>query len=245
MDIYAILSSKPHNPHYLNRYIKFIQACQVKNIDYKGYTEKHHICPKADDMFPEYKNIKKHSWNCVILTARQHFIAHILLRKTYSEYPSMSRALWQMTNCGNIRISSKLYEILREEHSLSMSISTNKRIMNGTHNWSNTELRKQFQRKRVEDGTHNFLGDNHPMKIASRNGTHHFLDSEYQRNLQLKRIEKGTHHLLNSVSCIDKKGNCIRISKDIYHSQTGPKETHEYVHFNTKEAKRRKANAEL
>ena len=59
MDIHYILSSKPHNSHYLKRYIKFIQACQHKNINYGGYTEKHHICPKADDMFPEYANFPK------------------------------------------------------------------------------------------------------------------------------------------------------------------------------------------
>ena len=58
MDIYSILSSKPHNPHYLNRYITFIEQCQQKNVDYHGYVENHHICQKADDMFPEYM-IKK------------------------------------------------------------------------------------------------------------------------------------------------------------------------------------------
>ena len=51
MDIYSILASKPHNPHYLNRYITFITECQLKNLNYNGYTEKHHICPKAKDMF--------------------------------------------------------------------------------------------------------------------------------------------------------------------------------------------------
>jgi len=31
MDIYKILASKPHNPHYLNRYIRFIEWCQLAN----------------------------------------------------------------------------------------------------------------------------------------------------------------------------------------------------------------------
>jgi hypothetical protein len=74
MTIYAIdniLSSKPHNSHYLKRYIWFIESCRILNEDYIGYTEKHHICPKAKDLFPEYKSLKKHPWNKVVLTPRQ------------------------------------------------------------------------------------------------------------------------------------------------------------------------------
>ena len=71
-DIYSILSSKPHNQHYLNRYWKFIQAFQHQ-IEIKSDTEKHHICPKSDDLFPEYKSLKKYTWNAIHLTKRQHF----------------------------------------------------------------------------------------------------------------------------------------------------------------------------
>jgi hypothetical protein len=112
MDIYTILASKPHNPHYLNRYITFIEQCQHKNDDYEGYTEKHHICPKS--MFPEYKCFRRHSWNRADLTPRQHFIAHIMLWKVYKS-SSMARAIWYMSN-GNWKkcISySKIYDELR------------------------------------------------------------------------------------------------------------------------------------
>ena len=98
MDIYLILSSKPHNPHYLKRYIRFIKQCQQKNVDYSGYVEKHHICPKADDMFPEYINFNLNSWNCAILTARQHFIAHLMLWKLFPRFSSQLKALNYMSN---------------------------------------------------------------------------------------------------------------------------------------------------
>jgi hypothetical protein len=83
MDIYSILSSKPHNPHYINRYITFIEQCQQKNVGYEGYVERHHICPRAKDMFPEYEDFRLHPWNCAILTPRQHDIAHTFLWKIY------------------------------------------------------------------------------------------------------------------------------------------------------------------
>ena len=117
MIIYPILSSKPHNPHYLSRYIKFIHQCfeQNKNIDAKTYTEKHHICPKADDLFSEYKNFRKYKWNKVVLTARQHFIAHHLLWKTFPKSSAAFAFKCFIDGFGkNINsISSKTYELLK------------------------------------------------------------------------------------------------------------------------------------
>ena len=110
MDIYSILASKPHNPHYLNRYITFIQNCQQKNVLYEGYAEKHHICPKAKDMFPEYKNFKENPWNCVRLTPRQHLIAHMILYRAYKSLQSPLYALNRMINSNNTKINTKLYE---------------------------------------------------------------------------------------------------------------------------------------
>jgi hypothetical protein len=81
-DIYDILASKPHNPHYLKRYFKFIQWCK-ENPTKEDYTEKHHISPKSDDLFPEYISFVLYEWNCIVLSARQHILAHILLWKSY------------------------------------------------------------------------------------------------------------------------------------------------------------------
>lgn len=82
-NIYSILSSKPHNPHYLKRYWNFIQT----RIDKPGYIEKHHICPKAQDLFPEHAN---ESWNFIKLSAREHLIAHVLLWKAFGKSQAMA-----------------------------------------------------------------------------------------------------------------------------------------------------------
>jgi hypothetical protein len=128
MDIYSILSSKPHNPHYLNRYITFIEQCQQKNIGYEGYTEKHHIYPKAKDMFPEYKDFRLHPWNCAVLTARQHFIAHLLLWKTFPNTVSCVDAIWNMSCRGDIFVNSRLYESMRIEAINSISNRMKNRV---------------------------------------------------------------------------------------------------------------------
>ena len=52
-------------------------------------------------------------------------------------------------------------------------------------------------RKRVENGTHNFLGDTHPVHKQIEDGTHHFQDSEFQRRTQEKRVKDGIHNFLD------------------------------------------------
>ncbi|MDD5150596.1 MAG: hypothetical protein PHC28_08950, partial [Flavobacterium sp.] len=83
MNIKNIASSIPHNTHYLNRYLKFINYCEIKNsnnIEY-SYKEKHHILPKS--LFEEYADFNKFTWNKIELTAKQHILAHIILWKTF------------------------------------------------------------------------------------------------------------------------------------------------------------------
>lgn len=124
--IYSILESKSHNQHYLKRYFNFILGCQNKNskINLDKF-EKHHICPKAKDMFPEYKNIRHFPWNNVKLTYRQHYVAHWILWKSYG-IGSQSRAFHCMQRSkylGDKKMNSKLfaqlkYENTRENHEL-------------------------------------------------------------------------------------------------------------------------------
>lgn len=75
--------------------------CYVKNknIDTTTYTENHHICPKADDMFPEYTDFNVHTWNSINLTAIQHTYAHIILWKAFGG--SQTRAIHYFLNVQN------------------------------------------------------------------------------------------------------------------------------------------------
>lgn len=103
-DIYKLLQSKPHNPHYLNRYWKFIQHVQV-NPNIGIYTEEHHILPKAKDLFPEYKAFSYHPWNKINLTMEQHLLAHLLLWKAYGG--SQAYSVHYMINCSTEHLHKK------------------------------------------------------------------------------------------------------------------------------------------
>jgi hypothetical protein len=81
-----------------------------------GYTENHHILPKC--LFPQFKNLKEHSWNSVNLSAREHFICHQLLVKIYSG--KLIHAAFMMS--GFKRYGSKQYSWLKELHANKMRL---------------------------------------------------------------------------------------------------------------------------
>lgn len=81
------------------------------------YYEAHHILPKAKKMFPEYSSFKKHPWNKVLLTAREHFICHLLLAK---HYKSISNKLFEIKMNNTVKLmktrknyTSKLYQYFK------------------------------------------------------------------------------------------------------------------------------------
>jgi len=86
-----------------------------------------------------------------------------------------------------IRMKTSSEELSRLAH---------KRVENGTHNFLGGEL----VRKRVADGTHHFLSGEIQRKQSIErveNGTHPFLGGNIQRTTALKQMENGTHNFNN------------------------------------------------
>lgn len=88
-----------------------------------GYTEKHHIIPKSLGGSNKKKNIVK-------LSAREHFICHLLLTKMYKqgtfEWIKMTKAFMNMFRQNNKQqryINSKSYEYYKYNFSLVQSIN--------------------------------------------------------------------------------------------------------------------------
>jgi len=82
----------------------------------QNYYERHHILPKS--LFPEYKNLSENSWNCVLLTYKEHFLVHWLLTKMFentNHKRKMFHALDSMRRKFDKRIiSSWQYNISRK-----------------------------------------------------------------------------------------------------------------------------------
>lgn len=87
---------------YIN-YVKKLNRKKVKGI----YYEKHHIIPRSCGG----DNSKD---NLILLTAREHYLAHYLLTK-FNKSEKMLQAFWFMTNDNkhNKLISSKIYERMK------------------------------------------------------------------------------------------------------------------------------------
>ena len=97
--------------HYIRRYVQFIASRPTREY-VSGSTHRHHVLPKAKDLFPEFKSFEDHPWNLSCLTLREHFIAHALLHKAFPG-SSQSTAFYNMCNVLERR-NSHLYEAARK-----------------------------------------------------------------------------------------------------------------------------------
>lgn len=101
--------------NYLKHYNNLISRAKSRKLN--CYIERHHIIPKCmggvDDDF-----------NLVYLTAREHFIAHLLLLKIYPKQYGLIKAIAMMCiHDSNNRSMNRMYGWLREKFSKEMSFS--------------------------------------------------------------------------------------------------------------------------
>lgn len=78
-----------------------------------------------------------------------------------------------------------------------------KRVNNGTHHFLGGEISRAINKKRVEDGTNALLGGEISRAINKKrveDGTHNLLGGELQKQTSRKLIEAGTHNLLGPAS---------------------------------------------
>lgn len=154
MNIYLLLKTKPHNQHYLNRYFNFINQCIIRNSLVEiGYSEKHHILPKSKDMFPEFASLKKHPWNCAVLTFRQHLLAHYMLMKAYSvqsQTLSFIRTSGQYYAKAIKGVNTKFLAVAKEKLSLARKgVFTRGYNIDGTPNVSQRTKHKLSEQKKL------------------------------------------------------------------------------------------------
>lgn len=101
---------------YLRIYNELMEHSKNRNLE--CYTEAHHIIPRC-------LNGDDSEENLATLTAREHFIAHLLLCKIYPNHRGLRLALWMMTNVKDknqkrYSPNSRLYEMIRLEYSESI-----------------------------------------------------------------------------------------------------------------------------
>lgn len=101
---------------YKKVYNELIDNAKAQHIE--GYYETHHIVPKAEGGSDDNTNLVK-------LTARQHYIAHLLLAKIYDDFKMYSAVTFMQTGrikSRKFKFNSRLYEKMREEFAKKLSL---------------------------------------------------------------------------------------------------------------------------
>lgn len=90
--------------------------------EYEGYLEKHHVIPRCMGGSNDKSNL-------VLLTGREHFMAHMLLWKAYPSNGSFAFAATFMSNRKVCKVNSYLYEYLKADSAKKISeVTSGKRV---------------------------------------------------------------------------------------------------------------------
>ena len=161
--------------NYKQIYNQLISKRQQETPPENCYTETHHIKPKSLGGTNETTNLVK-------LTAREHYIAHLLLAKIYNTYGMYAAVIYMQTGRHknrHFKFNSRLYQKIREEFANKMS-----QKMKGTHHSEETKQKMSKSRK----GKH--LSEEHKLKIAiAKKGKHHSEEAK----LKMSEVTKGRY----------------------------------------------------
>lgn len=183
--------------------------------DVKGYVERHHIIPRCMGGSNDRDNL-------VALTAREHFLAHMLLGKIHGGV--LWHAVTIMSDDG--RINSRLFDIARKGLSTRMIGNTNTKgrkapdserqhmsyMRKGKPGRKQSEITKQKIReanlgKKLSEATKQKLSDNQlgkakPEGFGIKIAAAQLIQSKYTRDKRAKSVESyyATQRLLLSVS---------------------------------------------
>ena len=103
--------------NYLHIYWSIIHNRLHNKVD--GYVEHHHIIPRSEGGPDNNDNI-------VALTAREHYICHLLLAKIYNDYKMLSAVVFMQAakerwSSRTFKFNSRLYEAIRKEFAVKVS----------------------------------------------------------------------------------------------------------------------------
>jgi len=154
------------------------KALERLNLD--GYTETHHIIPKSMDGSNDQNNL-------VVLTAREHFIAHFLLAKIYGGNQWQAVHAFVMHKNGRRYTNSRLFERARKEKA---------KLMSGDNSWARKNADKLLRGKNHPRIKYRekwkdfkiFEGLNSPENIKKRSG-----ENSWQKKYP-EKILRGNDH---------------------------------------------------
>jgi hypothetical protein len=199
--------------NYKNIYQKLIVKAKSENREKSDtvYYEAHHIKPRSFGGEGDCRNTNHP--NIVLLTPKEHYIAHLLLVSIYPNSPAMHKALWNMCNVKkDIRYkpSAKTYCSIRMEY-IKNTIGSNNHFFGKTHS-NESKLKIGLKAK----GRQTFLGKTHSKesKLKMRNSQlGKTLSSDIKNKISLS-ISGGNHYNAKKIECL-KTGKIFGSGKEL------------------------------
>ena len=190
--------SERNDVHY-QRYIRFIEERRlisrpIKRIKWDGY-EYHHIVPKCYLS----KELWKDEENIIILTCREHFIAHLILWKAFDDY-SMTTAIKKRAESdgqnGELSwLTARQYENIRKDfgkkHSLKLTGRKNQKLRerlaitggtNKNHYWIHKEIDGKIVRHQQPN--------NEPIPDGWKKGMGHLIPCSEEKKKAISETNK-------------------------------------------------------
>lgn len=171
---YQEFSMSHFSERHYSRYTSFIQSRQKRTISDGAYCEKHHILPRSLGGSDEPDNI-------IELTAREHYIAHLMLWKTYGG--TMSAAFWIMNHTKGRRLSGRMYQTLKEENARIVSEK-----QKGVPRWSDDQKKSISERQREYYRTH--IVSKETRKRISDAGMGRTVSDETRQKIAMTKVGK-------------------------------------------------------
>jgi hypothetical protein len=219
------------NPHYKNRYDKFIKIVKDrKNRSPNGYTEIHHIQPRC-------LGGSNLSENLIELSLREHFLAHWLLWKAYPTYLPLVSAFLQMNNKNpktgkpfQGKITSKTYEQLKTQAYVMISeFMTNKVHLKDESGRAIIMTRSEYaaqDRYRFHTTGKIYVLD------TDTNLWVYIPASEYQKNQHRYKVRQGKYRFIDT-----KTNEIIKITKLEARQKNHEAGSKRFVHIQKKKVK--------
>lgn len=194
---------------YNNLMVKAKGENRIKSSN--TYYEAHHIQPKSFGGEGDCRNTMHP--NIVLLTPKEHYIAHLLLVAIYPKSPAMHKALWNMCNVKkDIRhkSSAKTYCRIRSEY-IKNTLGTNNHFFGKMHT-DEAKLKIGI----ASTGRQTFLGKRHSLETKQklsefRKGKS--LSCDVKQKISLS-ISGGKHYNAKRIEC-SKTGNVFGSGKEL------------------------------